>query len=472
MSTRTWNLEQIRSARGAWCEADEHEWSNFEAALLASNSEDVDGVPVTEDRGVTDEANWLHEDECARAAKPEAPLVVPMGYVAISSDGRPVNRCVYATINEAAKAGKNAKDSEETRGYEVVEVALPPIVPIEPSRPAFTVPEGTFRVVGTSKGVDWRTLPPGAWIRFGNDVRRMAERNHPLPAEWEAGKYELLERVPADWEPSRPLAHRTDLPAHEREISATSLEMLAAGIEEAKAGKLTPVPASALEEREPSRPGTGDGCRVCGGLCEGPCEKGRPAIAPPAPGNHPGPGLLGNGGPLLNNHEAYVAPGKPDEAPLDHDEARRLGRLGESNLARCYLAQVDIADQMSRKHIREIFDFEKERDDLRAQLATVTRDGDEVRHQRAVAEAQLATRDARIAGLEASAADLVERAQEAEASLRIANACIVAAESQGRAAVLAERARVKWWLTEWAEGTTYQSIDRVLSGAPAPTGKP
>ncbi len=40
------------------------------------------------------------------------------------------------------------------------------------------------------------------------------------------------------YDPRFPLAHRADLPQHEREISAESLESLRIGIEQAKAGQL------------------------------------------------------------------------------------------------------------------------------------------------------------------------------------------------------------------------------------------
>jgi len=131
-------------------------------------------------------------------------------------------------------------------------------------------------------------------------------------------------------------------------------------------------------------------------------------------------------------------------------------------------------------------------------------------------EKQLDNRDARIAGLEASSADLVRRAQEAET--RLAEAFRVAehreavadkelAELRGKlaAAELArdmaelgvagkiaraekdmadvflqriaeeraeatarERSRCRYWLTRWMGGSVYQSIDRVLDGATAP----
>lgn len=51
-------------------------------------------------------------------------------------------------------------------------------------------------------------------------------------------------------DPAVPLRHRTDLPEHERGISAESVRMLNAGIAEAKAGKLTAVPPEAVEDCE------------------------------------------------------------------------------------------------------------------------------------------------------------------------------------------------------------------------------
>ena len=60
------------------------------------------------------------------------------------------------------------------------------------------------------------------------------------------------------------------------------------------------------------------------------------------------------------------------------------------------------------------------------------------------------------------------RAQDAEELVAELRGKLAAAERERDEATAKERARCRYWLTRWDGGTTYQSIDRVLNGAPAP----
>lgn len=400
----------------------------------------------------------------------------------------------------------------------------------EPSRPVFTVPEGTFRVVGTSKGVDWRTLPPGAWVRFGNDVRRMAERNHPLPGEWKIGAYELLERVPGV-EPSRPVTgcDVCGVPARDGQVTCSS-------------------------------------CLECP---DGPVE---PAIAPPAPGKLDAPGKRAWPSPPASHR-----PGKPDDnnavnavgpcyAPLgcgttsECNQAKACAwKTVEDNAGKPDEAPLSLVDDLKRRLVKATQDLVSNYDemsgrttDLEAKLAEAeganrdllvelgrakkerTEDYEGLKQGAArieQLETQLATRDARIAELEASNADLVrekgdaetqvaranidrdlaikERAQAVRENADLVKRCRDAEEQASalrvqrneafeqrdrlrcsydelrmtcyvskEAAVLAERDRVDGiWrhYSMFRDDSGARAMDRdkdIASGAPAPTGKP
>lgn len=111
---------------------------------------------------------------------------------------------------------------------------------------------------------------------------------------------------------------------------------------------------------------------------------------------------------------------KPDEAPLittahqmDRDYLRGEIAALESKLA----SQVD----KTAKVLRERDDWMRAAERAQAKVTDIEQWADSrVAQERREAAAQLATRDAQIAGLEASAADLAKRAQEAEARESVA----------------------------------------------------
>jgi hypothetical protein len=78
---------------------------------------------------------------------------------------------------------------------------------------------------------------------LGHQFRR--DRFPPQAAERARGTNPV-----AEINPDFPLAHRMDLPEHERAISAEALKLMREGIAQARAGQLSPVPASVFEDDE------------------------------------------------------------------------------------------------------------------------------------------------------------------------------------------------------------------------------
>jgi hypothetical protein len=175
--------------------------------------------------------------------------------------------------------------------------------------------------------------------------------------------------------------------------------------------------SGAIVPAEPSRPVTGEA--VLPFVTPSVQATTNVRISPTATGNHPGTPQVEyyvppGGWTSASTTTAPVAPGKPDEAPL---------RLSADEGATKSLSDriYGLCNLLPAAWMERGCDMAGEVYDLEIELAVAHRDLTEsvglVGDHEAKADglrAQLAARDARIAGLEASAAELVKRCQEAE----------------------------------------------------------